>query len=356
MRRCRVYDYYEILSQLALNTIEDCYFHDILGDGIDFDGALPGSVIRNCTIARGAVSNVDAIDIGNYADGTVSSGVVIEACRIRDFPFDKGVSVGEGALGIVVRDCIIHDVDSGIAVKDSSEVELYHNTVVASAHGLNLYEKIAGQGGGHATAWNNILWGNAESVTLDPLSSLELTFSDAMGGYPGEGNLELDPVFKDPAVADYRLQDDSPVRGKGRDGAEMGARLPVGSSLVDTDLDGNPDPWEEFHGLDPRDANDATEDTDDDGMSNRSEYQTGTDPRDRISVLRLEISRLVEQGAQLGFDGVAGRTYRVEESESAHGGTWQVWTNVPALSVDSRVDMIDAGANSGVLFYRLSVD
>ena len=355
MRRCHIHHYYEILSQLAVNTIEDCYLHEISGDGIDFDGALPGSVIRNCTIAQVAAANADAIDIGNYVDGTVSSDVVIEACRIRNFPFDKGVSIGENATGIVVRDCIIHDADSGVAVKDSAEAELYHNTIAASSHGLNLYEKVAGQGGGHAVAWNNILWGNTTAVTLDALSSLALTYSDAEGGYPGEGNLDLDPIFRNAAVADYRLANGSPVLGQGRDGADMGARLPVGSSLVDTDGDGLPDPWEELHDLDPDDAIDAQADSDGDGLDNRAEYLSGTNPQNSASTLRLDVMSVTAEGARLEFDGRAGRAYRVESSTLPGGELWETLTNLPPVSADSRVALNDAEAGSGTRFYRLSV-
>jgi hypothetical protein len=353
MRRCHVHHYYEILSQLALNTIEDCYFHDILGDGIDFDAARPGSVIRRCTIARGTVSNVDAIDIGNFSDGTVSSDVLIEACRLRDFPFDKGVSIGEGARGIVVRDCVIHDVDSGIAVKDSAEAELYHNTIAAAAHGLNLYEKVAGQGGGHAVAWNNILWDNTEAVTFDALSSLDLSFSDVAGGHSGEGNLEVDPVFRDPARFDFRLTDGSPVLGQGLDGADMGARLPLGSSLVDTDADGLPDPWEEQHGLDPAEPTDARTDADGDGLNNESEYLIGTDPRDPASTLRLVVSSVTVEGTRLEFDAVTGRTYRLESAVDAGEPLWVPWTNLPPVTADTRVLLLDPQSAEGVRYYRL---
>ncbi len=46
----------------------------------------------------------------------------------------------------------------------------------------------------------------------------------------------------------------------------------------DTDSDGMPNGWETQHGLDPRDASDATVDNDDDGLTNVDEYQLGTDP------------------------------------------------------------------------------
>ena len=49
----------------------------------------------------------------------------------------------------------------------------------------------------------------------------------------------------------------------------------------DDDDDGMPDAWENTHGLDPFDPSDATGDADGDGISNLTEFQNGTGPRDR---------------------------------------------------------------------------
>ena len=51
------------------------------------------------------------------------------------------------------------------------------------------------------------------------------------------------------------------------------------SDLKDSDNDGMPDYWEEEHDLNPNDPSDATEDPDDDGLTNKEEYDNGTDPR-----------------------------------------------------------------------------
>lgn len=47
----------------------------------------------------------------------------------------------------------------------------------------------------------------------------------------------------------------------------------------DDDNDGLPDVWENTHGLNPLDPNDADADADTDGLSNRQEYQQGSDPQ-----------------------------------------------------------------------------
>ena len=232
LRRNHVQRYYEHLIQLTPVLIEDCLVENITGDGIDFDGAPPGSVIRRCTVRHGDITNVDGLDLGNFTDGTPSRGVVIEDCLIYDFTFDKGVSIGEAAQDIRVRNCEIYQVQSGIAVKDSSVATIYNNTIVDSTYGLNLYEKNAGQGGGHATAYNNIIWGVGTNALLDPLSTLSISYSDLSGTgiYPGTNNLNADPLFLDAAAQDYRLRTNSPCIGAGLDGATLGVLKPVGGA------------------------------------------------------------------------------------------------------------------------------
>ena len=238
LRRNHVQRYYEHLIQLTPVVIEDCLVENITGDGIDFDGAPPGSVIRRCTIRHGDLTNVDGLDMGNFTDGTPSRGVMIEDCLIYDFTFDKGVSIGEAAQNIAVRNCVIYQVQSGIAVKDSSVAAIYNNTIVDSEYGLHLYEKIAGQGGGHATAYNNIIWGVGTNAVLDSLSTVTISYSDVSGTgiYPGTGNILADPLFLNPAARDYRLLPNSPCIDAGDPAAPHdpdGTRADMGAVSFD---------------------------------------------------------------------------------------------------------------------------
>jgi PKD repeat protein len=74
--------------------------------------------------------------------------------------------------------------------------------------------------------WNNI-GGPFGGQTWD---LAVITHSDIEGGYPGVGNVDLDPLFVNPAGSDYRLTADSPL-------IDAGANDPL---LPATDLDGNP--------------------------------------------------------------------------------------------------------------------
>jgi parallel beta-helix repeat protein len=245
MRRCHVARYYEVLSQMGLNQIEDCLVEFPSGDAIDFDAGKPGSFIRNCTIRHGDAVNVDGIDLGYAADLSPTDGVVVEGCVIYGFPFDKGVSIGEAATNIVVRNCVVYGVNVGIAVKDSSRATIYNNTVADADIALSLYQKGVTPGGGHGVAYNNIFWGLGTNILVDSLSTIAISHSDVDGaGYQGAGNLNSNPLFLNGGLHDYRLAANSPCLGSGTNGSNMGAAFPVGSVLVDTDEDGMPDRWE----------------------------------------------------------------------------------------------------------------
>lgn len=227
MRRCHLTRYYETHWVSTLSVIEDSLFEfmdSANSDGIDFDTAPTGSAIRRCTLRHAPQSNTDAVDLGSGCLNTV-----VEDCLMYDLS-DKGVSIGEHSRGIVVRNCLMSQVGSGVAVKDGCTAELHDLTVSDSDYGVRLYQKSSGAGGGHVTnARNNVLWNNAHNLSLDSLSTIVINYSDIQGtNWPGAGNLNTDPLFVNAAQRDYRLGPGSPCLGTGLGGTDMGFALPVG--------------------------------------------------------------------------------------------------------------------------------
>jgi hypothetical protein len=237
VRRCHFREYHETLFRNGVLRIEDSLFEQIHGDGLDFDAAQAGTVLRRCTFRHGPSGNIDAVDVGN-GDLGGSVDVLIEDCLMYNFPLDKGVSIGDAGAsrGTVVRNCLIYGCNAGIMVKDDCRATASHVTLVDNSSGLTNYNKVnpsSPTGGGHITNYNSIIWSNRTSVGLANAGTATIDRTDLQGtNWPGVGNLRLDPRFLNAAERDYRLADDSPCRGAGRGGADLGARFPVGSPLA----------------------------------------------------------------------------------------------------------------------------
>ena len=65
--------------------------------------------------------------------------------------------------------------------------------------------------------FNSILWDNETDLERDALSTITVTYSNLYTCtttgtiiWPGEGNINIDPLFRAPQNGDYRLLQDSP--------------------------------------------------------------------------------------------------------------------------------------------------
>jgi len=238
IRRCHIREYHEVLLRNGVQLVEECLFENIHGDAIDFDSALSGSVLRWCSFRHGNSGNVDAVDVGP-GDVPGSTDLRIENCLMYDFPFDKGVSVGDSgsSRGTIVSNCLIYACLSGVMAKDRCDVSVRNCTIVNNNWGLTNYNKVnpaSPTGGGITTnSYNNILWGNGITISMANDGMLFADHNDFGGtNWTGTGNIDLDPLFVDAARRDYRLLPGSPCLDSGRDGESMGARLPVGAPMV----------------------------------------------------------------------------------------------------------------------------
>ncbi|MHC4943008.1 MAG: right-handed parallel beta-helix repeat-containing protein [Planctomycetota bacterium] len=128
------------------------------------------------------------------------------------------------------------DAGGGIYSRYETSI-LYQNTVAGNQ---------ANRGGGlyvltypdiPPEVYNSILWGNnagnGAQVFLDPVagSHAEITFCDVEDGWPGTGNIDLDPLFVDVSDEDYHLTYPSPCWNAGSTGVAM---------MPDEDFEGDP--------------------------------------------------------------------------------------------------------------------
>ena len=96
-------------------------------------------------------------------------------------------------------------------------------------------------------------------------------------------------------------------------------RYKIGSSGTgtnpDIDVDGMPDAWEATYNLSIG-TDDGDEDADGDGLSNRHEYQLGTDPRSGTSFFKAQLTPAAGNPGnyKLSWNSVIGKSYVIEWS------------------------------------------
>jgi parallel beta-helix repeat protein len=94
-----------------------------------------------------------------------------------------------------------------------------NNTIV----GNSASDRAGGIGyqGTNADVANCIVWGNAPTQ-IDGIGPVpEVTYSDVQGGFAGQGNVDVDPLFVDQAGGDLHLLAASPCRGAGSPSAKQ---------------------------------------------------------------------------------------------------------------------------------------
>ncbi len=121
----------------------------------------------------------------------------------------------------------------------------------------------------------------------------------------------------------------------------------------DRDADGMPDLWELANQLNPDFAGDAFEDPDGDGLTNLAEFQSGSDPRNAASNLRIAAAEIQAGQFSVHIYAVAGKRYLLERCENANTLTWEpVREYQPANS--GWIDLNDpSGIASGGRFFRV---
>ncbi len=129
---------------------------------------------------------------------------------------------------VFIHDLIIGNfAPSGAGMRNNDPSPIIINTIIGDNDGSG----ISSRRGSAPVIINSIVWGNTGgSLTGATAAMAIVSSSDIEGGSPGVGNVDVDPLFVNPAANDYHLAANSPLI----DAGIYDARLP------EVDLDGNP--------------------------------------------------------------------------------------------------------------------
>jgi hypothetical protein len=91
--------------------------------------------------------------------------------------------------------------------------------------------------GSTSTIINTIVWDNTgDAIAVSSTGTPLVVYSDIQGGYPGEGNIDTDPLFADVAAGDYALLPCSPAIDSGDPVEILVADYTAGDPSVTVDV------------------------------------------------------------------------------------------------------------------------
>jgi hypothetical protein len=184
-----------------------------LGGGMYLSGAGETTICNNI-VASNSATNVGGGVLSEYSLALLAGNVIVHNSTVQD--------------------------GAGLAISGPPEYAPC-STRVSRIVNCTIAGNVAGRSGGglHCGVFtalrvrNTILWSNHAPVgpeISDDRSDAVVLDSDIRGGWPGDGNIDMDPLFVDAGGCDYHLRLGSPC-------TDRGANLP---NLPDLDWEGDP--------------------------------------------------------------------------------------------------------------------
>jgi len=177
--------------------------------------------------------------LSNNADGTIfcfgNGALQVESCVLDNnyggwHAIDRS---GTGSVIEVINSLFTHNAGGAIS-------SAYNSLLIVNSALVDNNTTTFGGGVccsyGSLSAVNCIMWGNTAEWGGDEIFGADATtavsYSCIAGGYPGTGNINMNPLFRAPASEDYHLLAGSPC-------INAGDNTPI-PPVMETDLDGKP--------------------------------------------------------------------------------------------------------------------
>lgn len=230
LRECRITNNHGvngggvILSQnYALTTesqtIDRCEIssnHAVNGGGV-WGGAQFGMMIKNCRIVGNSASNQ-------------GGGVYFNVDNNLEF----------WSAFALVRDCVIAGNSAGQG--GGAYLAVFGNTIPTSGTATIERCTVSGNTPDGLRLWcikrvikNSIFWNQPNALPIT--TNATVTYTDFQGGFPGVGNVDVDPQFVDAASGDYHLRSTSPLIDAGTGTVELDFEGDVVSGPIDIGAD-----------------------------------------------------------------------------------------------------------------------
>ena len=171
---------------------------------------------------------LDSVTIDNNFAESEGGGLSFTG-SFSNYPEHRPIVIGNEVL--ISNNIATFRYGGGINMDNSA---FYLNSTSIVDNSISLEDEEIIRGGGISVRGdyvfeieNSIIWGNSVPAIYHyntSADSLSINYSNVQdGGWSGEENIELDPLFCNPDTGNYNLHANSPCVGTGENGANMGA-------------------------------------------------------------------------------------------------------------------------------------
>jgi hypothetical protein len=191
--------------------------------------SMSSPTVTNCIFSRNSA---------NYGGGISNDGSKL---TLIDCTFSDNTAVmGSGMENYVASSVTLTNCIFSRNAASKSGGGMYNNSFsTLTLTNCTFFSNSAAESGGGikhvlggATLTNCIFWDNLPQEIVHISASVIVTYSDVRGGWPGEGNINADPLFVDVVNDNYHLLAHSPCINAGDPNYV--------AEPNETDLDGNP--------------------------------------------------------------------------------------------------------------------